>query len=130
MVKLTSDDCCQAILADLPNQTVIFQEMYERRKDLTTANLDRSKTPKECTSVFDLVYDESTRKPTYIDWQDLKTRCIARANSKKKPWTRWSKKIVQGENERSFSINGIWDYVIYVYDTDGIISRIEYKKGQ
>ena len=111
------------IFADLVNQTPLFDAMYQRRKTLTIADLDMTKTPAMCSSIRDLVYDESTRRPMFADADDLRSQVIAAIQKAKKPWRRWWKRKNDDHIERCFSIDDLYDFVVVIreYEDHSVI---------
>lgn len=55
----------------------VFDVEYQKRKNETTVDLDRQRTPKEVMSIFELVYDESTRRLKYADVHDYRRQRIS-----------------------------------------------------
>ena len=126
---MKSQECYEAIRAYLETDDSIFREEFKRRKDITTANLDKTKTPKLCSSIFDLVYDESTRQirwPTFEIYRDEK---LIEMDAEKKPWCRISKKKDQnGYNVRKFDIDGIHDHIAVIIDNGVNVISIVFEK--
>lgn len=122
---MKSSDWAQIIITDASIQNSIFDYMYARRKDLTVADLLPGTEHELSYSIYDLQYDETTRRPMFTSVEDLKTQCLDNINKDKKPYRRWWKRKTSEGIERCFSISDLYDFVVLTKENDtGII--IEY----
>lgn len=117
---MDSQECYEAIRAYLDIDDSVFREEYKRRKDITVAKLDKTKTPKMCSSIFDLVYDESTRHIRWPTFESYRDEHLADMDAMKKPWCRFSKKKDKNGNVvREFGLDAVHDHMAVIVD-DGI----------
>ena len=117
---MKSQECYEAIRAYLETDDSVFREEFKCRKNLTEAKLDKTKIPKFSSSVFDLVYDESTRHLRWPTFESYRDEQLAEMDAEKKPWCRFSKKKDKNGNiVREFAIDGIHDHMAVIID-DGV----------
>lgn len=95
----------------------VFEVEWRRRKHLTTADIDETRTPKEVMSVFEIVYKPNTERPRYPTPEDYKVEALK--NLYQRYSTRSKHKFNVGTvsrmSKKKDKSTGNWVRVFHVY---------------
>jgi hypothetical protein len=120
------------IINSCPNE--VWEFSWNRRKHLTEADIDKSKTPDSVSSICQIVWDEKTRRLSYPTIEDWKKYSIDHCYRKGKLTTDYITRLSKKKNKnkeiiRIFGFGCLDHYIVVTTDPeDQKIISIEYQR--
>ena len=123
--KINMGDCIKAIAEDVIKNPQIFESHWDFCKTLTDADLLPS-VPKMVSSIYQLKYDESTRRPMYKNFEQYAKEQFGNKIKADNYSRYWKRKNKEGFSIRQIQAFMLSDYAVYVYEKENKITKIVY----